>query len=191
MPFKSEKQRKWMHANDPKMAKKWEKEEKMKKENIKISSDRLREIIEEEVLAKLLEAPDDEPAGNEEPRFGTYGVEKGVPNTPQGDANIDLYQKSVKALNMWVAQKGRPSQRTWRGGAGSFEEVVKRLYPEEYKYVMAKAWTIPIREIPYYYGQTAGEPEPTGGEYGGSETTGKDASGGGTTSGPPIKKRVR
>ena len=32
MPFKSEKQRKWMWANDPEMAKKWEKEEKMKKE---------------------------------------------------------------------------------------------------------------------------------------------------------------
>ena len=28
MPFKSEKQRKWMHANQPEMAKKWEKEEK-------------------------------------------------------------------------------------------------------------------------------------------------------------------
>tara|TARA_Y100001963_G_C6467807_1_gene303100 strand:+ start:289 stop:396 length:108 start_codon:yes stop_codon:yes gene_type:complete len=30
MPFKSEKQRKWMWANDPEMAKKWEKEEGMK-----------------------------------------------------------------------------------------------------------------------------------------------------------------
>ena len=37
---------------------------------------------------------------------------------------------------------------------------------------MAKAWTIPIREVPYYYGQLAGEPEGAG-EYGGSETTGK------------------
>ena len=27
MPFKSEKQRKWMHTNEPDMAKKWEKEE--------------------------------------------------------------------------------------------------------------------------------------------------------------------
>ena len=27
MPFKSKKQRKWMHANEPEMAKKWEKEE--------------------------------------------------------------------------------------------------------------------------------------------------------------------
>jgi hypothetical protein len=26
MPFKSESQRKWMHANDPKMAARWEKE---------------------------------------------------------------------------------------------------------------------------------------------------------------------
>jgi hypothetical protein len=31
MPFKSEKQRKWMHANKPKMAKEWEAEEKKRK----------------------------------------------------------------------------------------------------------------------------------------------------------------
>jgi len=28
MPFKSEKQRKWMHANEPDMAKDWEKKKK-------------------------------------------------------------------------------------------------------------------------------------------------------------------
>jgi len=28
MPFKSEKQRRWMHANKPEMAKKWEEEKK-------------------------------------------------------------------------------------------------------------------------------------------------------------------
>ena len=28
MPFKSEKQRRWMHANEPKMAKSWEKKKK-------------------------------------------------------------------------------------------------------------------------------------------------------------------
>ena len=39
MPFKSEKQRRWMHANNPEMAKKWEKEEKMKKETM------VRELI--------------------------------------------------------------------------------------------------------------------------------------------------
>ena len=29
MPFKSDKQRKWMHTNEPEMAKKWEKEKDM------------------------------------------------------------------------------------------------------------------------------------------------------------------
>ena len=49
MPFKSEKQRKWMHANDPEMAKKWEKEKKMKKET-KVRSlikKMVREIMKE------------------------------------------------------------------------------------------------------------------------------------------------
>ena len=36
MPFKSEKQRRWMHINKPKMAKKWEKEQaSVKKKNKK------------------------------------------------------------------------------------------------------------------------------------------------------------
>jgi len=38
MPFKSEKQRKWMHANNPEMAKKWEKEEKKMKRETKVRS---------------------------------------------------------------------------------------------------------------------------------------------------------
>lgn len=35
MPFKSRKQRKWMHANEPKMAEKWEKETPKKKKKKK------------------------------------------------------------------------------------------------------------------------------------------------------------
>ena len=31
MPFASEKQRKWMHTNEPEMAKKWEKKKKTEK----------------------------------------------------------------------------------------------------------------------------------------------------------------
>ena len=58
MPFKSEKQRKWMHANKPKMAKKWEKEETIKK---------LREIIRMELEGSCGYGIDgkvgDEPAG--------------------------------------------------------------------------------------------------------------------------------
>lgn len=40
MPFKSEKQRRWMHANKPEMAAEWEKEEKRKKRNYRREYDR-------------------------------------------------------------------------------------------------------------------------------------------------------
>ena len=42
MPFKSEKQRKWMHANEPEMADKWEKEEVIVRE-------KLRNLIKQEI----------------------------------------------------------------------------------------------------------------------------------------------
>ena len=51
MPFKSEKQRKWMWVNDPEMAKKWEKKEKkMKREQKvrKIIRKMVREIMQED-----------------------------------------------------------------------------------------------------------------------------------------------
>jgi len=61
MPFKSEKQRKWMHTNHPEMAKKWEKEKKVKKET-KVKSlikKMVREIMDEgkliETVTKLTE----------------------------------------------------------------------------------------------------------------------------------------
>ncbi len=38
MPFKSEKQRKWMHANKPKMAKKWEKKKKSEIKEFAVSA---------------------------------------------------------------------------------------------------------------------------------------------------------
>jgi len=48
MPFKSEKQRKWMWANDPKMAAKWEKKEKKMKREMKV-----RELIKKMVREEL------------------------------------------------------------------------------------------------------------------------------------------
>ena len=56
MPFKSEKQRRWMWANEPEMAKKWSDEEKQAKrkegKTLKITKSKLRQIIQEEL--KLL-----------------------------------------------------------------------------------------------------------------------------------------
>lgn len=131
----------------------------MKKENaMKISKSDLINIIEEEIREVLMSEDDD-----------IYG------NINSNDADNPLYMKANKALNMWVSQKGRPSMRTWKGGRPtSFESVVKKLYGKLYKYIMAKAQTIPVREIPYYYGQIAGQQKDKGGGYKGAETTGKE-----------------
>ena len=53
MPFKSEKQRKWMWANDPEMAEKWEKEEDEKNEGniMRITRRQLKRIIKEQISA--------------------------------------------------------------------------------------------------------------------------------------------
>jgi len=53
MPFKSEKQRKWMWANEPEMAEEWEDEEDNKREGkiMKITQRQLRRIIREAVIA--------------------------------------------------------------------------------------------------------------------------------------------
>ena len=73
MPFKSEKQRKWMHANEPEMAKKWEKEEAIR--------GKLRNVIRQEIKSI-----------NEMPNFdrGTSGLPRGF---------IDDYNKIVKKLS--------------------------------------------------------------------------------------------
>ena len=47
MPFKSEKQRKWMWANDPEMAQKWEDEEKVRETIRHLLKKELSELDEE------------------------------------------------------------------------------------------------------------------------------------------------
>ncbi len=47
MPFKSEKQRKWMHANEPEMAKKWEK--KKKREDYMKIRELIKKLVREEL----------------------------------------------------------------------------------------------------------------------------------------------
>tara|TARA_R100000664_G_C2749448_1_gene136835 strand:+ start:701 stop:1273 length:573 start_codon:yes stop_codon:yes gene_type:complete len=51
MPFKSEKQRKWMYANEPEIAKKWEKKEQLKKET-KVRN-LIKKMVREKNMKKL------------------------------------------------------------------------------------------------------------------------------------------
>ena len=57
MPFKSEKQRRWMYANKPEMAAKWEKEEKKREEDEveeeQLTEKALRQIIRRVLLAEI------------------------------------------------------------------------------------------------------------------------------------------
>ena len=88
MPFKSEKQRRWMHANNPEMAKKWEKKEKkMKREQ------RVRELIKKmvrEEMAKMDEAWDSDVKDfgkksgvKVKPHSGTLGAYGAKPVKPE------------------------------------------------------------------------------------------------------------
>ena len=46
MPFKSDKQRKWMWANDPEMAQEWEDEEKLEEDEIISSKMSKKDLVE-------------------------------------------------------------------------------------------------------------------------------------------------
>jgi hypothetical protein len=67
MPFKSEKQRKWMWANDPKMAAKWEKKEKKMRETKvrKLIRNMVREIMDEGGPGSGPQSDDDNPFDRE------------------------------------------------------------------------------------------------------------------------------
>ena len=55
MPFKSEKQRRWMWANDPEMAQKWTDEEKKLASEEQIEEEQIDEALKPEVSAKAKE----------------------------------------------------------------------------------------------------------------------------------------
>ena len=62
MPFKSEKQRRWMWANDPEMAQQWEDEEKkkpVKERAMRITKRQLKRFIQEEVAKSTAKYDDD------------------------------------------------------------------------------------------------------------------------------------
>jgi hypothetical protein len=83
MPFKSEKQRKWMWANDPEMAQKWEDEEKEL-----ASEEQIDEALKPEVSTKAKEI------------FKTMISDR-------GDELLNRYKSGIKAeqIAMWTAIK--------------------------------------------------------------------------------------
>ena len=89
MPFKSDKQRKWMHANEPEMAKKWEKEESVNEANASV------------IRKKLLKQFGDDPLYREFILAKTPKEQKKALKTLKsirGGNAVRLMQKYVKKL---------------------------------------------------------------------------------------------
>ena len=89
MPFKSEKQRKWMHANEPEMAKKWEKEESINEADASV------------IRKKLLKQFGDDPLYREFILAKTPKEQKKALKTLKsirGGNAVRLMQKYVKKL---------------------------------------------------------------------------------------------
>lgn len=106
----------------------------------KISTDRLKEIILEE-LESLLEA---DPS-----KMIQQSIKKG--------STIDIYRKGIAALTRWIGSRYIPSQKTWRGGGPkSFEWHVRDMFGNTKLAgrIFQRAARIPPTEIPSYYSQS-------------------------------------
>ena len=92
MPFKSEKQRRWMHANEPKMAKKWEKEKKMKKET------KVRELIRKMVREIMAEAKPIHHTDAKFVRIPKNDVRKPKQILKKFKDNVEIQPKAIKGM---------------------------------------------------------------------------------------------
>ena len=116
MPFKSEKQRKWMHTNEPEMAKRWEKEEK--KESTWPDE---KELQDE---GKLIEASAYKTASRNELAMYISQLSNTIKGTKDGKM-LNLLKKTKKEV-----EKELKSRKT---NEGKLEEKAKRDYKAEYK----------------------------------------------------------
>ena len=116
MPFKSEKQRKWMHTNEPEMAKRWEKEEK--KESTWPDE---KELQDE---GKLIEASAYKTASRNELAMYISQLSNTINGTKDGKM-LNLLKKTKKEV-----EKELKSRKT---NEGKLEEKAKRDYKAEYK----------------------------------------------------------
>ena len=118
MPFKSEKQRKWMWANNPEMAEKWEKEEKMKKET------KVKQLIKKMVREIVTEASLNEWKKNF-PGFSSkeYEIIQNWIDMGSLSQTIAMYKKNKKSFTQFIKDAAKE---------GMFE-AKERNYKEEYK----------------------------------------------------------
>ena len=105
MPFKSDKQRKWMHANEPDMAKKWEKEEVIRgklrnliKQEIKSINEGWWEDLSDKAQAAYIKKHGAAPnsSGKKEDEMGDH-IRKGIAKDKKGRAKMKKLNRDYDA----------------------------------------------------------------------------------------------
>ncbi len=128
MPFKSEKQRKWMWANEPEMAEEWAEEEDKKEGKImKVSKSQLRRIIREALPKNLIKengvflatAGNSPMASRADPAFAA--AIKGNPLNILSD-----YLGSLRATQLWFHAAHNLTKGT--GFAGDHVNLYGEIY---------------------------------------------------------------
>ena len=163
MPFKSEKQRKWMWANNPEMAKKWEKKEKKMKKETKVKQlikKMVREIVTEakrmnykerdwKKINKIAKKKDvfiqtsygDQFKWEEGGREGVFATEEDGREIELSHDDIDVLMVEGKNKGLWanIHAKRKRGEKPAKPGDEDYpetldiEETKKRDYKAEYK----------------------------------------------------------
>jgi|3_EtaG_2_1085321.scaffolds.fasta_scaffold11365_2 hypothetical protein len=109
MPFKSEKQRRWMWANDPEMAKKWEEEDDDSKneddEIMKIERKTLNRIIQEELFGEAADPSTGEMADSNDWTWASLSSEEKIEKLVQFAISDAATQEDLDDLETRFGQE--------------------------------------------------------------------------------------
>ena len=165
MPFKSEKQRKWMWANDPKMAQKWEDEEKVRETIRNLLKQELSELDEEkkrDYKAEYKKYGSSKKAKKYRAELNAYNRKKGTYGN--GDKK-DASHKGGKIVGFEAESKNRGRREKsrlkkeikeliddvlineieWKKVIRKGKKVRKAVCPDNRKYVPAKKKCVAIK----------------------------------------------
>ena len=135
MPFKSDKQRKWMHANEPEMAKKWEKEESIKgklrnliKQEIKSINEGWWEDLSDKAQAAYIKKHGDAPnsSGKKEDDVGDH-IRKGISKDKKGRAKMKKLNRDWDAKTSTASDIAKDMGGNMTGAVKKIEKIKKGL----------------------------------------------------------------
>ena len=135
MPFKSDKQRKWMHANEPEMAKKWEKEESIKgklrnliKQEIKSINEGWWEDLSDKAQAAYIKKHGEAPnsSGKKEDDIGSH-IRKGIAKDKKGRAKMKKLNRDWDAKTSTASDIAKDMGGNMTGAVKKIEKIKKGL----------------------------------------------------------------